>query len=342
MSLISIVVPVYNVEQYIKRCIDSLIHQTYKDIEILLVNDGSTDRSGIICEDYAQKDKRIKIIHKVNGGLTSARLAGFKVARGEYIAFVDSDDWVSRDMYKRLYNKIIEDAADICMCSYSTVVDNVKYAKSIPVKPGVYKTDQIREDILVKMAGRKNWVEEDYLTGFITLKLYKKTLIKEDWFFSEREFFAEDILFNLHAISTAKCVTVINENLYYYFYNSASLSNVYRNKKWDQLLKLNRYCRQFFQAQGLFDTAKLRLDNALIGAVLGSIDNEAKKNNTKSFFRKIEEISRIIKTPGVIDAVNMQLSDDNFKRRIYFILIRAKLSGLLLILSTLRMKRIGG
>jgi glycosyltransferase involved in cell wall biosynthesis len=338
MSLISIVVPVYNVEQYISRCIESLINQTYRNIEIILVDDGSTDRSGIICDEYEQKDSRIKVIHKKNGGLTSARLAGFHLSSGEYIAFVDSDDWVSTDMYKIMYRNIVKSSADICICSYYTVVKGNKFAKNIPVKMGVYQSNQIKNEILIKMAGRNSWIEEDYLTGFIPLKLYKKTLIQEGWFFSEREYFAEDILFNLHAITSAKCITVINDQLYYYSYHSSSLSNSYRHKRWDQLLKLNMYCRQFFQSQGLFDCVKNRLDNALVGAVLGSIDNEAKRDNPKEFSGKVKEVSRIIQTPGVIEAINTQISDKNAKRRIYYLFIRAKLSAILVILSSLRMR----
>ena len=97
-ELISIIVPVYNVEEYLKECIDSIINQTYKRIEIILVDDGSTDKSGKICDDYAKIDKRIKVVHKENGGLSDARNVGISVSSGKYIAFVDSDDWVEKTM----------------------------------------------------------------------------------------------------------------------------------------------------------------------------------------------------------------------------------------------------
>ena len=96
-ELISIIVPVYNVEEYLKECIDSIINQTYKRIEIILVDDGSTDKSGKICDDYAKIDKRIKVVHKENGGLSDARNVGISVSSGKYIAFVDSDDWVEKN-----------------------------------------------------------------------------------------------------------------------------------------------------------------------------------------------------------------------------------------------------
>ena len=104
-ELISVVVPVYNVENYLEKCVSSITNQTYKNLEIILVNDGSKDNSGAICDDLAKNDSRIKVIHKENGGLSDARNTGINVATGEYIGFVDSDDWIERDMYEQLYKR---------------------------------------------------------------------------------------------------------------------------------------------------------------------------------------------------------------------------------------------
>ena len=120
---ISVIVPIYNVEKYLERCIDSLIDQSYRNIEIILVDDGSPDRCPQICDAYAHKDSRIKVIHKENAGVASARNAGLYVATGEYIGFVDSDDWVSNEMYQILYEDICRYEADIACCGYSKVLD---------------------------------------------------------------------------------------------------------------------------------------------------------------------------------------------------------------------------
>ena len=106
LPLISIIVPIYNIAEYASECIQSLINQTYKNIEIILVDDGSTDHSPVICDEFAEQDERIKVIHKRNGGLSDARNAGLDVATGEYIGFVDGDDWVDEDMYETLYHLI--------------------------------------------------------------------------------------------------------------------------------------------------------------------------------------------------------------------------------------------
>jgi len=124
MPKISIIVPVYNVEKYIHRCIDSILHQTFKDFELILVDDGSLDNSGKICDEYAKEDDRIKVIHKENGGLSDARNVGLDIAQGEYIAFVDSDDWIEKDMYSILYENIRKYNADISICKMRKIFDS--------------------------------------------------------------------------------------------------------------------------------------------------------------------------------------------------------------------------
>lgn len=110
---ISVIVPIYNVEKYIEKCINSIINQTYKDLEIILVDDGSTDSSGKICDEYAKKDKRIKVIHKKNGGVSSSRNIALTIANGDYITWIDSDDWIEKDTYSKLADIILKNKADI-------------------------------------------------------------------------------------------------------------------------------------------------------------------------------------------------------------------------------------
>ena len=116
--MISIIVPVYNVEKYLERCIESIVNQTYKDIEIILVDDGSPDNCPVICDRYAEKDNRIKVIHKQNGGLINARKSGLEIAQGDYIGFVDSDDWIEPEMYEyfaQMINKYSPDMVLSCL-----------------------------------------------------------------------------------------------------------------------------------------------------------------------------------------------------------------------------------
>ena len=120
-ELISVIVPVYNVEQYLKKCVDSIVNQTYKNLEIILVDDGATDSSGEICDELEKLDNRIKVYHKENGGLSDARNYGVERATGSYVGFVDSDDYIDAEMYEKLYDAITKEAADVAECNLKIV-----------------------------------------------------------------------------------------------------------------------------------------------------------------------------------------------------------------------------
>jgi glycosyltransferase involved in cell wall biosynthesis len=120
-ELISVIIPVYKVEKYINRCVESVLVQNYHNIEVILVDDGSPDNCGIICDRYADKDSRVKVIHKTNGGLSDARNAGLNIATGQYICFIDSDDYIEKDMLKDMYDNIVRTGADITICNYCAV-----------------------------------------------------------------------------------------------------------------------------------------------------------------------------------------------------------------------------
>ena len=171
MPKISIIVPIYNVEKYLTNCIDSILNQTFKDFELILVNDGSTDNSFEICKHYKDIDDRICIIDKKNGGLSSARNAGLDIAKGEYIGFVDSDDYIHPQMYELLYNQIIKNKADISMCEFKKVSEFNKKELS----------DKVILNQEVEILNNKEAVFKLGENGSVTYviacnKLYKKSL----------------------------------------------------------------------------------------------------------------------------------------------------------------------
>ena len=124
--LVSIIVPVYNTGEYLYKCLDSIIDQNLQEIELILINDGSTDNSAEICDRYSEKDKRVRVIHKKNEGVSIARNVGIRAAKGEYIGFIDSDDWIEKEMYQDMYYHAKNKEADIVMCDVCTVYDNNK------------------------------------------------------------------------------------------------------------------------------------------------------------------------------------------------------------------------
>lgn len=207
--LISVIVPVYRAEKYLPRCINSILNQTYKNFELILVDDGSPDNSGKICDDYALKDNRIKVIHKENGGVSSARNAGIDVANGEYINFIDSDDWVPLDSLEILLNAIVENNADLSVGGYESrelkIVNN-----SLP-----YKTILLDENFLVDASELKILDSGHFHSS--CCKLFKKQIIKSaniNFNLSIKQ--GEDCLFVREYLLNSKKIITLNQNVYYY------------------------------------------------------------------------------------------------------------------------------
>lgn len=212
-QLVSIIVPIYNVEKYIKECIDSIINQTYKNLEIILVDDGSPDSCPKICDEYSKKDKRIKVIHKENGGLSSARNAGLDVAKGEYVSFIDSDDIVDEKFIETLYNLCIENNCDISECNFQRFEkDIVKSSNNCEIK--VQTNHEMQERL---------YIPKYFARGIVVWnKLYKKYLYDDVRFpigkLNEDEFTTYKVLYKCE---TSICVT--EEELYYYRVNENSI-----------------------------------------------------------------------------------------------------------------------
>ena len=213
---ISIIVPIYNVEKYLRRCVDSILSQTYQNIEVILVDDGATDSSPSICDEYSEKDKRVRVVHKQNGGLSSARNAGLDIATGEYIGFVDSDDFIEKDMYENLVKEISGDKSSIANCMY------VRYYDSGETSPSrVPHTKD--EDIEIL-----DFLKELLLhTGDVSVcsKLFPKEVIGSIRFPLGK--LNEDLIFITEIIENAKKIKFVGQVGYYYYVREGSISAKY-------------------------------------------------------------------------------------------------------------------
>ena len=220
MELISIIVPVYQVEGYLRECIDSLINQTYENIEILLIDDGSTDKSGEICDEYAKKDNRIRVIHQSNKGLSGARNTGLKIAGGEYIAFVDSDDIVSYIYVETLFRILKENMADISVCGYIKS-DNANIAL-LDDAQAVLKTEYIEaQKLLRQWHGKYKKIET-----VVWNKLYKREILingENSIIFPEGKIH-EDIYVSHLMVANAKSIVITDEKLYLYRMRKSSIT----------------------------------------------------------------------------------------------------------------------
>ena len=239
MTKVSIIVPVYNVEKYLERCLDSLINQTLTNIEIVCINDGSTDNSGKILDDYAAKDNRIKVIHQNNAGQAVARNNGLKIANGNYINFVDSDDWVDLDFIEKLYNAAERNNADISSASIIRKRQNSK-------KYRVHYTEEKCFETLVDKITVCNIPKCCYIVS----KLYKHEIIK-DSFFKEGVYF-EDVLWLPEVLKKAgKIVTVPEINYYYWVNPKSTVKQTQSPKKVADRAESKRYIIKFFEGNDL-------------------------------------------------------------------------------------------
>lgn len=231
---VSIIVPIYNVEKYLDRCIQSLVNQTLNDIEIILVDDGSPDNCPSMCDEYAQKDNRIKVIHKQNAGLGYARNSGLEIATGKYVAFVDSDDYVDTTMYESLYKGTELINPDAIFCGFKTEVAKGVWHESREVEQDqLWEGNDVKEFMYNMIASGKGVKQERLYQMSVWHAIYKREIITNNKlvFPSERDVVSEDIPFQVDFLKNANKVLYLNAHFYYYCLNETSLSFTFKKEK---------------------------------------------------------------------------------------------------------------
>ena len=264
--LISVIIPVYNVENYVEKCLDSVRRQSYSNLEIIVVDDGATDRSGEICERISKEDDRIKVFHKQNGGLSSARNYGIKKARGEWVCFVDSDDYIRRNFVEKLYEAVNKNGADVAVCGYDSE------------KPQ-------QEVVSGKEATVRLLVQQGNMEIIAWNKIYKKGLFldNEIWFPEGMNY--EDCLTTYKVLSFSNRVAYVSESLYVYVERDNSITN--SDEKEKKLLIRKKAAEEailyFEDKKDLLEAAKVSLLSAeyafLDFAIAGRIDEKYKKKS---------------------------------------------------------------
>lgn len=270
--LISVVVPVYNVERYLQQCVESVLRQTYRHLEIILVDDGSTDSSGEMCDRLAGRDDRIRVVHKRNAGLGMARNSGLDVAKGEFVMFLDSDDFVDARMVEELYAQLKRTDADTSYCGYNEYFDehNVK-PRPAAYNDRTFRGDDIIDHVLLEMiAGKPEDSKEALLSVSVCFALLSMRVIREHdiRFPSEREFISEDIIFDIAYLRHATCVTYIDKPLYYYRYsNNTSLTHTFDERYLDR--QKQQYSRMSEDLGKIRPVAayRMRMDRFFLGRV---------------------------------------------------------------------------
>ncbi len=247
---VSVVVPVYNAENHLEKCIDKILRQTFHNLRIILVNDGSTDGSGSICDAYAKKDERITVLHKENKGAGSARNTGLMAATGTFILFIDSDDYPETDMISHMVDSAIRYGSDMVVCGYYEVEGTVKNAVTIGDEDRSYDREKFYEFLL-------NAAQAPYFNPPWN-KLYKTSIIRDNaLLFDEYRTLGEDFVFNLDAIRCCRAFSTVSKPLYNYVScNTESLTRKKRPDLWNETLYMYEKYKDFYIKSGLYEKYK--------------------------------------------------------------------------------------
>ncbi len=248
--MVSVVVPVHNAEGRVARCVESILAQTYADIELILVDDGSEDGSARICDKYAAVDKRVKVAHKTNGGVSSARNTGLEIATGTYVGFVDADDYIAPDMYERLVKAAQDANADQACSGFINVFQDREDKVSHAFKNTVLYSNQIYENVIIPLLTPGEADKKAKTLQNVWNKIYKKEIIdKNSVRFNESFNYAEDWLFNVEFYRFASVVAFIDYSSYYYDRTvEGSLSKRRRSNGFEDSIRLRRIEKECFPA----------------------------------------------------------------------------------------------
>lgn len=303
MIHLSIIMPIYNTGKYLHKCIDSILSQTLTDFELILVDDGSIDESGTICDKYASQDDRIKVIHKENEGVSIARNTGLKIAQGEYIGFIDSDDWIEPDMYEKLYNLALKNSCDIVMCDTVTKYDD---------KPDEEDTiTQLPEDVLLM----KEQISPKLLceiAGSACRCIYRRQiLINNNVLFPKNIPLSEDRIFNILAMGYANAVYYTKNPFYNRYVRKGSAVSKYHINMCSIIDKVrNGYMEAIEMAWNDRSEYKLIYEKQIVHMTHGAINNAFYKDSPKNFKEKIEEIKEICSSQLIQNTIKVTGATD--------------------------------
>lgn len=285
-ELISIVVPIYNVEKYLDRCVESIVKQTYTNLQIILVEDGSPDTSPIICDKWANLDDRVEVIHKKNSGLGLSRNDGLNLARGKYVCFVDSDDYIHKKTIEKLYLRIDEAKADVCYYGCIDVIDGILSQKKPPEKI-YYESREIKTCFALNLIGNLPNQDNNNFTGMSACyAFYKTEFLKKNniVFHSEKEkYISEDLIFNLTVCQYAEKLSILPESLYYYVIRkNDSLRSTYRADRFEKsklmYYKLLDFCKDFdMGSEGILRAQKYLLQATIVCVKMELLIKKKKK-----------------------------------------------------------------
>ena len=281
---ISIIVPIYNVAEYLEKCISSILTQTYKDLQIILVDDGSTDGSSQICDEYVKKDNRIEVIHKANGGLVSARKSGLQIATGDYVGYVDGDDWIEPDIYEQMLGCMIENSVDMVETQYFFEASTQIKRMESKLSYGIHAANELIPAMLC---------DEDFnecrLQPYVWSKLYNRELLTQHQMcVDENIMCGEDMAVVYPYVLDCSKIYVMDYAGYHYVQRQNSMTSVVHEKEKEQNKALIKYLKETFEKNETYATIMLKQLNQYTKSMLlvrdvGFFDMDCAKDMVKPF-----------------------------------------------------------
>lgn len=303
---LSIIIPIYNAQTYLNECLNSIYNQTFKDFEVLLIDDGSTDNSKHIIETFTKKDSRFKYIYKDNSGVSATRNLGIEKSTGKYVTFVDSDDWLDDCMYSEMIDKITNTNSEIALCSYVREYPHLNEQKKeiLPFKDKtLFKDNEVRDIVLYEMLGKKALHNTSIMGSVWRLVISRDFIINNDLKFREDTVIGEDLLFCIYALGVCNRLCIVNKHFYHYRFTQNSAMTKYRPNQWDIGYGFNKKFRNALNNLSFSDLDEL-IAFDLIRAALCSCEMICKNENKDSFFNKLKSISNICKTKDLETFIN--------------------------------------
>lgn len=302
---VSIVIPIYNTEKFLNRCIESTLNQSHNNVEVILVDDESPDNCPAMCDEWAKKDSRIKVVHKKNAGLGMARNSGIEVATGDYVIFLDSDDYIHRDTCKTAIKAIEDNGTDICCYSCTNVYSNREYPANISRICGVYKNEQVINPFLTNSIAASEHRQEKPIFVSACMVMYKAYIFKTLGlrFLSERDYLNEDLIFRIELCKLIKSLVIIPNPFYYYYHNEGTLTTRYKANRFDATIimfeKVNDEIKEF-------DLPELyrRSQRALMVNLIVCLKHEILFAKENGLFKALKNIKTICKNDTVQEVLH--------------------------------------
>lgn len=330
MPEISVIVPVYRAEAFLRKCTESILSQTFPDLELLLIEDGSPDKSGELCDTIAGEDPRVRVFHKENGGVSSARNLGLEKAEGRYIAFADSDDWLPPDALALMHAAMVKNGADTVGGSHNRVeVDGRSEHEPGAMSAGVYGPEEIRTGIIDRLLGERMGKPGEVLNGFVWRFLFSKDIILENHI-TFAGAYLEDELFLMEYFCYAKKLAMIDEPVYYYLQNPVSVTRRYLPDYMETFDSFMQAKTALAEKHGLGDNLPQWKENSNWSGLLIAIGNEFAASNPAPLAKKRQKVKELCARADMAQAIqaiqpqglgrNKQMVADLVRKKRFFVL----------------------